>query len=78
MNQRNLFGLLRYCLNMLGHKELITKDLLRRLTSIVINNVTTQYQYVKDKSRIIQTMIEPDNENQPVRYILEEETLYDL
>ena len=57
---------------------MITKDLLRRLTSIVINNVTTQYQYVKDKSRIIQTMIEPDNENQPVRYILEEETLYEL
>ena len=43
MNQRNLFGLLRHCLNKIGHEDLITKDVLRRLCSIVTNNVITQW-----------------------------------
>ena len=79
MNQRNLFGLLRHSLNMIGHQGLITKDVLNRLTSIVTNNIITQYQYKKNKSRTIETIIEQsEGENQPQRMIYEEETLYEL
>ena len=41
------------------------------------NNVITQWQYKKDKSRTIETVIESDVENQPARIIYEEETLYE-
>ena len=78
MNQRNLFNLLRYCLNMIGREGLITKDVVKRLTSIVTNNIISQYQYKKVKSRTIETAEPADADHaQPfVKY--EEETLYEL
>jgi hypothetical protein len=47
MNQRNLFGLLRHCLNEIGKEGLITKDVLVRLTRVVTNNIMAQCVYKK-------------------------------
>ena len=64
-------------MNKIGHEGLITKDVLNRLTSIVTNNIITQCQYKKDKSRTIETIHEPEGDNPP-RMTYEEETLYEL
>ena len=78
MNQRNLFGLLRYALKTVGSEGLITKDVLKNLTNCVTNNILVQYQYKKDQSRTIETKIAPDKAHEPPRLFYEEETLYVL
>ena len=55
MQQRNLFGLIRFSLKKIGSKNLMTKDLLHRLTSIVTNNITCQWSYKKKDTRTVET-----------------------